>query len=116
YVAEKLDKARFDVYLIYIVPEGWYYLDEAANQYPINKHDFSLQLPHRSIQFDVAFICIHGSPGENGYLQGYLELIGLPYTSCRLRTAALTMNKSLTKAAVSHIPDLYISKSVVIDT
>lgn len=115
-VAEKMDRARFDVYLIYIVPEGWYYLDESEKQHPINKHDFSIRLPGRSIQFDVVFICIHGSPGENGYLQGYFELIGLSYTSCRLQTAALTMNKSLTKMAVSHISNLHVPKSIVINS
>ncbi|SKB63324.1 D-alanine-D-alanine ligase [Parapedobacter luteus] len=114
-VAEKLDRKRFEVYLIYIVPEGWYYESEGGVRHAINRHDFSLALPQGIVHFDVAFICIHGVPGENGCIQGYLELTGIPYTSCRQQAAALTMNKFFTKAAVSHLPGLHIARSVIIN-
>src|SRR5690606_35556914 len=114
-VADKLDRSRFEVYVIHIVPDGWHYTAPDGSRYEIDKNDFSLSLPQGKVCFDVAFICIHGVPGEDGCLQGYLDLLSIPYTSCRQQTAALTMNKAFTKAAVSHIPDLHVARSVVIN-
>lgn len=113
-VADKLDRHRFEVYIIHIVPDAWHYTAPDGSRYEIDKNDFSLSLPQGKIRFDVAFICIHGVPGEDGCLQGYLELLKIPYTSCRQQTAALTMNKAFTKAVASQIPGLHVARSVVI--
>lgn len=114
FVYSQIDKSKYDVYLITIVPNGWYYTDTAGVQYAINKEDFSLQLGDEQVTFDVVFILIHGSPGEDGRLQGYFDMIGLPYTSCSALTSALTMNKQYTKAILADIPNLKVAKSVLL--
>lgn len=114
FVAQNLDTDRYAIYSIYITPEGWYYKDEADIQYPIDKSDFSLSIAGERVTFDVAFIIIHGTPGEDGRLQGYFDMIGLPYTSCGALTSALTMNKGYTKAILKGIPDMYSAESVLL--
>lgn len=114
FVQQQLDTSRYAVYPIYVTPESWYYQDEKGVQYQVNKEDFSLSLDGQLISFDVAFIILHGSPGEDGRLQGYLDMIGLPYTSCNALTSALTMNKGYTKAVLTGIPELYAAKSVLL--
>ena len=91
-------KNRFQVYVIDIHPQGWFYKDENGKKYPIDKNDFSLTLENEKITFDVVFIGIHGTPGEDGKLQGYFDVLGLPYTSCNAATSALTFNKRYTTA------------------
>jgi D-alanine-D-alanine ligase len=60
----------------------------------------------------VAFICIHGSPGEDGKLQGYLDMIGLPYTTCDAITSAITMNKAYTKSVIADLANVSVAKSM----
>src|SRR5688500_20207274 len=67
-------KNRFDIYKIDITPQGWFYEDEKANRSEIDKNDFSLQLNGQKITFDAIFIGIHGTPGEDGKLQGYFDM------------------------------------------
>ena len=112
FVESKLDKNKFDVYKIVITPESWYYEDQHATKFEINRNDFSVELAGRTLRFDAAFIIIHGSPGEDGKLQGYLDMIQIPYTSCDALTSALTMNKGYTKAIVESIDDLFVARSV----
>lgn len=112
FVESKLDRTKFDVYKIVITPGSWYYEDKEAHQFEINRNDFSIELADRTLRFDAAFIIIHGSPGEDGKLQGYLDMINLPYTSCNALTSALTMNKGYTKAIVDCIEGLHVARSV----
>lgn len=114
FVYSQLDKDKYDIYLIDITPSGWFYKDEDDNQYPIVKDDFSLLLNNVKVTFDVAFIILHGTPGEDGRLQGYFDMIGLPYTSCNALTSSLTMNKGYTKAILADIPELYVAQSVLL--
>ncbi|HLT89091.1 MAG TPA: D-alanine--D-alanine ligase family protein [Sphingobacterium sp.] len=114
FVQEQLDKEKYDIYVITITLETWFYVTEAGIKIPINREDFSLDVDGQIITFDVAFIILHGSPGEDGRLQGYLDMIGLPYTSCGALTSALTMNKQYTKAVIADIADLYVAKSVLL--
>ncbi len=88
-----LDRDRYVPYRILIGQEKWVVLDDSENQYPVNRHDFSAVLDGTPIQFDCVFNAIHGSPGEDGLLQAYFDLIGMPYTSCGAYQAALTFNK-----------------------
>lgn len=99
-------KNRFEVYTIDITPEAWFYTDAHGNKINIDRNDFSLLLDGRKITFDVVFIGIHGTPGEDGKLQGYFDVLGLPYTSCNAATSALTFNKRYTVAvaAMAKIP------------
>lgn len=112
FVQDHLDKEKFNVYKIIITKESWYYVDDSALKHEINKNDFSLTLGDKTIHFDAAFIMLHGSPGEDGRLQGYFDMFGIPYTGCDALTSALTMNKGYTKAVVSSIPRLFTAKSV----
>src|SRR5690606_4810022 len=82
FVEKNISRTRFDVYLIHVYPDGWYYENEARERFFIDKNDFSLALGDEAIHFDLAFIMIHGAPGENGQLQGYLEMLDIPFTSC----------------------------------
>ncbi|MBC7743922.1 MAG: D-alanine--D-alanine ligase [Flavobacterium sp.] len=114
FVFSKLDKEKYEVYKIIIKPDSWYYEDDNANKTTINRNNFSLQLHQRVIRFDAAFIILHGSPGEDGKLQGYLDMLNIPYTSCDALTSALTMNKGYTKAVVNNIDNLFVAKSVML--
>ncbi|MBK7172530.1 MAG: D-alanine--D-alanine ligase [Bacteroidales bacterium] len=92
-VAKFLDENFFDIYPILIRKNDWHYTLNEDESIQIDKNDFSLHLKDRKIHFDCAFIAIHGTPGEDGKLQGYLDLMSIPYTSCDLTTSALTFNK-----------------------
>lgn len=114
FVYSQLDKEKYDVYPIDITSSGWFYSDENGDKYDIIKDDFSLLLNNVKIRFDVAFIILHGTPGEDGRLQGYFDMIGLPYTSCNALTSSLTMNKGYTKAIIADIPELHVAESVLL--
>lgn len=114
FVYNQIDKSNYDVYLIDITTSGWYYDDQAGNRYKVSKDDFSVLLGEEKITFDIAFIILHGSPGEDGRLQGYFDMINLPYTSCGALTSALTMNKGYTKAIIADVPEINVAKSVLL--
>lgn len=92
-VSENFDRNRYTGYLIEIRNTDWFYTDEAQVRHQIDKTDFSLNLNGQKVLFDGIFNAIHGTPGEDGKLQGYFDMIGLPYTSCNVATSALTFNK-----------------------
>ncbi|HJV18813.1 MAG TPA: D-alanine--D-alanine ligase [Sediminibacterium sp.] len=110
-VGNNLDRNKFDVYKIDINPSGWWYVDDAGIQTPVLREDFSILSEGQKINFDVALLCIHGTPGEDGKLQGYFDMIGLPYTSCDAATSALTMNKRFT-VAVAAFGGINVAKSI----
>jgi D-alanine-D-alanine ligase len=92
-VCESLDKEKYNVYPVHILKDGWYYIAENGSKHPINKADFSFSNGSQNIQPDAVFNTIHGTPGEDGYFQAYLELIGVPQTSTGFYQAALSFNK-----------------------
>ncbi|OLY92571.1 D-alanine-D-alanine ligase [Cnuella takakiae] len=106
-----LDKNLYDVYVIDINPEGWFYLEDDHRAGTIDKNDFSLRLHGETIRFDGVFIGMHGTPGEDGRLQGYFDMLGLPYTSCNAATSALTFNKRYT-VAVAAMAGIAVAPSV----
>lgn len=89
---EQLDKSKYDVYKAHILEEAWYIL-EGDQKHPIDKEDFSVKIQGEKINFDVVVNMIHGDPGENGLLQAYLELLGIPQTGSDFYSSALTFNK-----------------------
>jgi len=105
-VRNNLDPALFDVYTIDIKEEAWTYTNKEGQQQNVDKADFSILENGKKLTFDKAFLCIHGSPGEDGRLPAYFELIGLPYTGCPSAVASLTMNKyhTILVAAAAGIP------------
>ena len=91
-VCSFIDKGKFDIYPVLIEMNKWCaVIDE--NEYPVSKDDFSFNINGAKIIPDCAYITIHGTPGENGLLQGYLTMIGIPHTTCDVLPAALTFNK-----------------------
>ncbi len=87
------DHNKYDVYVVVLRQKNWYVEIESGIQLPVDKNDFSFQHQGVKINFDFAYITIHGTPGENGILQGYFNLIGLPHSSCPVLASALTFNK-----------------------
>ena len=92
-VCEFLDSKKYYIYPIHILKEGWNYISPDGIKFPINKADFSFSNGNKIINPDVVFNTIHGTPGEDGYLQAYLSLIGIPQTSSEFYQAALSFNK-----------------------
>ncbi|MCL4170484.1 UNVERIFIED_CONTAM: hypothetical protein GTU68_045934, partial [Idotea baltica] len=92
-VYKYLDDTVFYKYRIHIFKEKWVYIDANENEHLVDKSDFSIKIEGKKINFDCVFNAIHGTPGEDGYLQAYFELIGLPQTACNFYQAALTFNK-----------------------
>lgn len=113
-IAHNLDPDKFEVYKIMLTQQSWYYEPADSVKIEIDRNDFSLTIKGRKVTFDGVFIAIHGAPGEDGKLQGYFDMLGLPYTTCDALTSAITMNKGYTKAIVQGIPELHTAKSVQI--
>ena len=92
-VYNNLDKSKFKGYRIHIFKEKWVYVDEKDAEFTIDKNDFSVTVNNQKITFDCVFNAIHGTPGEDGLMQAYFELLQIPQTSCDYYQAALTFNK-----------------------
>jgi D-alanine-D-alanine ligase len=107
-----LDKNKYDVYKLIIDSDSWRYIDEKEQAHSIDRNDFSINVNNNKIKFDAAFIIIHGTPGEDGKLQGYFDMIGVPYTTCDAATSAITMNKAYTKSVIDGIKDVHIARSI----
>jgi D-alanine-D-alanine ligase len=110
-IAANLDVAKYKVYTILINRDGWFF-EDGSDRINIDKNDFSLNIQGEKIKFDFAFITVHGTPGEDGKLQGYLDMIGIPYNTCGATTSAITMNKAYTKAIVHDIHGLHTARSM----
>ncbi|MEJ0080013.1 MAG: hypothetical protein WDM78_03385 [Puia sp.] len=92
-------------------PASWFHLTGEGTKIPVDKNDFSLEINGKKIKFEAVLIGIHGTPGEDGKLQGYFDLMNLPYTSCDAATSALTFNKRYT-VAVAAFAGIHVSRSV----
>ena len=88
-----IDKSRYNLYIVLIVKETWTVKMPDGSMPEIDKNDFSFQAGGQKISFDYAYITIHGCPGEDGRLQGYFDMLGIPYSSCGVLAGALTFNK-----------------------
>ncbi len=98
-VEKHLDRSKFKPFLISVKGPDWvYYLDD--REIRVDKNDFSLALPEGKITFDLVFNAIHGTPGEDGKMLGYFDILGIPYSSSDVTTSALTFNKSYCKKVV----------------
>ena len=102
-VFQQLDKTLFEPYMILFKGTDWHYETPDGQLIQIDKNDFSLTLDGRKILFDAVFIAIHGTPGENGKLQSYFEMIKMPYVGCRSFPSALTFNKFYCNLAVKQL-------------
>ena len=100
-VYKYLDRKRYNLYLVIMREEEWLYLSDTGDRSEIDKNNFAVIMPSGKVYFDGVFIAIHGTPGEDGKLQGYFDLLGIPYTSCDHATSALTFNKYFCKNFVT---------------
>ena len=110
-IEKNIDTEKYNVYKIDITPKGWFYDPGNGSKITVDREDFSLPLNGKKIKFDAVLIGIHGTPGEDGKLQGYFDLTGLPYTSCDSASSALTFNKRYT-VAVAAFAGINVAKSV----
>ncbi|MDY0904878.1 D-alanine--D-alanine ligase [Pedobacter sp. CFBP9032] len=113
-IAQNIDADLYDVYKIMLNDHSWFYEPADSVKIEIDRNDFSLTLEGKKIKFDGVFIAIHGSPGEDGKLQGYFDMLQIPYTACDALTSSITMNKGYTKAIVNGIDQLFTAKSIQI--
>ncbi len=88
-----IDHTPYRVWIVVLQAGNWYVQLEDEKTAAVDKNDFSFQLGKDKITFDFAWITIHGTPGEDGRLQGYFDLIGMPYSCCGVLSAAITFNK-----------------------
>lgn len=114
-----LNKDKYHVFEVHILNEGWYVKVEGQKS-PINRADFSFEHNGNSVKFDVAVNTIHGTPGEDGHLQSYWELIDLPYTGCGFYQSALTFSKRdtlsvLGKFDIPKANSIYVTNGQEID-
>ncbi len=111
-VEKTIDRERYEVYKILISKGDWHYMSDSGEKIPVDLNDFSILIGDEKVKFDGIFNILHGSPGEDGKLAGYFDMIGIPYTTCDQLTSAITMNKGYTKAIVSDIPELNLARSI----
>lgn len=109
-ISKNIDPEKWECYTIDINPDGWFLMDSNP-KVAVDKNDFSITINGNKITFDAVLIGIHGTPGEDGKLQGYFDCIGLPYTSCNAATSALTFNKRYT-VAVAAFAGINVAKSL----
>lgn len=100
-VDKYLKESGYNTYRVCIKGRDWYYADDAGQKHPIDKNDFTLSLDGNKISFDCAFNAIHGDPGENGPLEGYFQMMGIPCTSSGMTTSALTFHKNFCNRLVA---------------
>lgn len=110
-VVNWIDKEKFEVYPIIIMGTRWTLGDEDGPK--VNKTDFSVIKNGEIIKFDYAFIIVHGTPGENGLMSGYFELLGIPHSTCNTLVSSLTFNKYFCKLALREI-NLLMAKAILV--
>lgn len=113
-IDKNLDKNLYDVYKIIVTREGWYHESASGEKIAVDKNDFSLTINGSKVTFDAAFIAIHGTPGEDGKIQGYLDMLQIPYTSCNVLVSALTFSKTYCNKVVSAFHGVHVARSVTV--
>jgi D-alanine-D-alanine ligase len=112
-IEKNIDPDKFDSYKIDITTAGWFHQLPDGKKIEIDKNDFSLLINDKKIHFDAVLIGIHGTPGEDGKLQGYFDMLHIPYTSCNCAVSALTFNKRYT-VAVAAFAGINVAKSILL--
>ena len=110
-IQHNIDPAKWDCYLVDINPAGWYHINDQKEKIAVDKNDFSVTINGKKINFDAVLIGLHGTPGEDGKLQGYFDCLKIPYTTCDAATSALTFNKRFT-VAVASFAGMYVARSL----
>lgn len=110
-IENNLDSEKYTVYKIDISENGWFYDGGKENKIAVDKNDFSLRINGEHIKFDAVLIGMHGTPGEDGKLQGYFDMLNIPYTGCNAATSAITFNKRYA-VAIAKMAGISVAESV----
>jgi D-alanine-D-alanine ligase len=110
-IEKHIDPSKYNVYRIDITPDKWFHATKDGREVIVDKDDFSITIDDKKICFDLVFIGIHGTPGEDGKLQGYFDLLKIPYTSCDASASAITFNKKYT-VAIAGAAGFHVAKSI----
>ncbi len=110
-VSANINREKYNVYYIDINPQGWFYIDDNKNKSTVDKTDFTIKDNGTTVSFDAVLMCLHGTPGEDGKLQGYFDMLHIPYSTCNAATSALTFNKRYT-VAVAAFAGIHVANSV----
>ena len=111
-IENNIDKEKYSVYKIILDKDHWQHTTADGAQIDIDRKDFSLTIQDRKIIFDAVFIAVHGTPGEDGKFQGYLEMLGIPFTSCGAIVAGLTFNKIFCNRVVAQSGLVNVARSL----
>lgn len=119
-VCDHLNKEKYEIYPVVISQDGWYFISEENINVTIDKADFSFKVKENKIIPDVIFNTVHGTPGEDGYLQAYFSLLGLPFTNADYYPSALSFNKRdclsvLRNFGIHCANSYYLNKEVAFD-
>jgi len=112
-ISNEIDKGLYNTFIIHIKGNSWKVISDNFGEIQINKNDFSCVNDNKKILFDCAFIAIHGTPGENGILQAYFEIVGIPYTTSGVLSSALTFNKFACKTYLRNL-NIPTAKTILI--
>ena len=113
-IQQHLATDRYQVYRIDVRPDGWWYQLPDGRQIEVEKNDFSLSIDGASVRFDAVFLAMHGTPGEDGKLLGYLDMLGIPYTCCPAATSVVTFNKWYA-TAIAGAAGIPVARSVLFE-
>lgn len=111
-IKEDIDKEKYNVYLIILTRQSWY-CEQNGVRTEVNKNDFSLRFGAEKVLFDAAYITIHGTPGEDGLLQGYFDMLQIPYTTCSTIVSAITFDKSVCNTVVRSLGIVDVANNVI---
>ena len=110
-IFQNIDSEKWNCFIIDIHPSGWFYVNAKKEKTLVDKNDFSIVENGQKLKFDAVLVGLHGTPGEDGKLQGYFDCLNIPYTSCNAASSALTFNKRYT-VAVASFAGIPVAKSL----
>ena len=113
-IGNALDRSRYTPYTIVLRDGHWTYTAPDGTKSELDRNDFTLSVAGRKIKLDYALIVIHGTPGEDGRLQGYLDMMGIPYSSCGFVSSVLTFDKAACKRAVAG-SGIHLAKEILLN-
>ncbi|HNQ69025.1 MAG TPA: D-alanine--D-alanine ligase [Bacteroidales bacterium] len=111
-ILSSLDRKLYNAFLIEVNPDGMFYLFE-NERYQVNMNDFTIIINGKVIKFDYAYIALHGSPGEDGKIQGWLDILKIPYSACNVFSSSVSFNKNACKKMLENT-GINLAKSVAL--
>lgn len=118
-ISSALDKTKYKTFTVVVTRDQWF-VENSGQQYPIDREDFTFRQKDKKVKFDCVLMAIHGTPGEDGKMQAYFDMLNLPYTSCGFFSSAIGFNKFACKSFLAEFnvataPAVLIRKGEKID-